>query len=274
MASDLRQMLSESRMVVAPGVHDGLAAKVFGDAGFPAVYMSGNGTSASLLGAPDIGLLTMTEMVMRARAIVAATGVPVIADADTGYGNAVNVARTVREYEAAGVCAIHLEDQVMPKKCGAMAGLELVSADEHADRIRAAIDARSSADFLIIGRTDARLPLGFEEALRRARTYADAGADLVLVEMLQSPQEIEHLVRQMPVPVMMNAVSGKTPDLVPAEFANLGIAILAYPLASILTYTRSMRDLAAHLAHGGSPAQFSPAELSLDQYAQVLGSRA
>ncbi|MFI1912831.1 oxaloacetate decarboxylase [Nocardia sp. NPDC020380] len=270
MASGLRQLLSESRMIVAPGAHDALAAKVFEAAGFPAIYLSGNGTSASLLGAPDIGLLTMTEMVMRARAIVAATGVPVIADADTGYGNSVNVARTVQEYEAAGVCAIHLEDQVMPKKCGAMAGLELVSAAEHADRIRAAVDARSNPDFVIIGRTDARLPLGFDEAVRRARTYADAGADLVLVEMLQSPREIETLVREMPVPVMMNAVSGKTPDLAPAEFANLGVAILAYPLASILTYTRSMRDLAAHLARGKSPAQFSPAELSLEEYARTL----
>ena len=185
---DLAARLRHSGMVVAPGCHDALGAKIIEKAGFDAVYMSGNGLSASLIGAPDMGLLTMSEMVERARTLVGAVKIPVIADADTGYGNANNVQRTVRAYEAAGVAALHLEDQLTPKRCGAMTGLTLISPEEHADKIRAACAARRSADLLIIGRTDARLLNGFADALARGQIYACAGADLVLLEMLQSAE--------------------------------------------------------------------------------------
>lgn len=187
----LRNMIKKSDMIIAPGCHDALGAKALEKAGFEAVYMTGNDLSASLIGAPDIGLLTMTEMVERGRAFVDAVSIPIIADSDTGYGNVNNVQRTIRAYKAAGVAAIHLEDQVTPKRCGAMSGVALISADEHAEKIRAACDARNNPDFLIIGRSDARLISGFADALKRGQTYARAGADLVLLEMLQSEDELQ-----------------------------------------------------------------------------------
>ncbi|WP_207569140.1 isocitrate lyase/PEP mutase family protein [Mycobacterium decipiens] len=270
----LSDLLSGDELLIAPGAHDALGARIFEQAGFRAVYMTGNGLSASLLAAPDVGLLTMTEMVQRGRAFAAAVEVPVIADADTGYGGPHNVARTVREYQACGVAAIHLEDQIFPKRCGAMPGIELVSAEEHAARIGAAIEARTDAEFLLIGRTDARLTSGFDEALRRAKCYADAGADLILVEMLQTPKEIEDVARAVDVPVMFNVVEGKTPDLTPAEFAELGVKVLVYPLASTLIYAATMQTFARHLADGKTPATLQPPGLELTKYQRLLqGSR-
>lgn len=268
--STLTEVIAGDGLVVVPGAHDALAAKLFQQAGFSAVYMSGNGLSASLLAVPDIGLLTMTEMVARGRAFAAAVHIPVIADADTGYGGPHHVARTVREYEAVGVAAIHLEDQVFPKRCGAADGVELISACDHAAKIRAATQARSGTEFLIIGRTDARLVAGFPEALHRAQRYVDAGADLILVEMLQTPEEIEKLVSAIEVPVMFNAVAGKTPDLTPGQYAELGVKLLVYPLASILMYAQTMQDFAHYLAAGKAPQKFRPQALSLAQYTQIL----
>ncbi|AKN17015.1 carboxyvinyl-carboxyphosphonate phosphorylmutase [Mycobacterium haemophilum DSM 44634] len=268
--TSLKSLLACEDLLVAPGAHDGLAARIFQRAGFRAVYMTGNGVSASLLAAPDVGLLTMTEMTAHARAMVRAVQVPVIADADTGYGNRDNVARTVREYEASGVAAIHLEDQVFPKRCGAMGGIELISAEDHAAKIRAATAARSSAEFLIIGRTDSRLNSGFDEALRRARCYADAGADLILIEMLQTPKEIETAVQVIDVPIMFNAVASKTPELTPRQFADLGVKVLVYPLAATLVYAATMQNFAHHLVEGNTPATFQSAALDLTEYSQVL----
>lgn len=266
----LRSLLVSRAMVVAPGAHDALGAKILEKAGFEAVYMSGNGLSASLLGVPDIGLLTLTEMAASARAFAAAVSVPVIADADTGYGNANNVARTVREYEAGGVAALQLEDQVTPKRCGAMAGLALVDADEHADKIRAAVSARRSENLLIIGRTDARLPHGFEEALRRAKAYAAAGADLVLLEMLQSEDEIREAARRIEAPLMFNAVDGRTPPLPRDRFQNLGVRLLAYPLSSTLAYARTMRDFASRLMTESPAEGDAGAGLDIAEYEALL----
>jgi len=266
----LAQRLRGEGMVVAPGCHDALGARIIEKAGFSAVYMTGNGLSASLLGAPDIGLLTQTEMVARGRAIAEAIGVPLIADADTGYGNLNNVQRTVRDYEAAGVAAVHLEDQVTPKKCGAMKGLGLISPEEHADKLRAAVEARDSKDFLIIGRSDARLVNGFADALRRGQLYAEAGADLVLLEMLQSVEEMREAVASIPVPLVFNYVEGKVPALSVAQFAELGFKLLNYPVASTLAYARMMEDFANALAHDGVLDQ-APERMSLHDYENVLG---
>lgn len=266
-ATTLAARLRQPGLLVAPGCHDALGARLIRQAGFEAVYMTGNGLSASLLGAPDIGLLSMTEMVARGRAIAASIDVPLIADADTGYGNLNNVARTVREYEAAGVAAIHLEDQVTPKKCGAMAGLALIPPEEHAAKLRAALAARRNPDFLIIGRSDARAPLGFDEAIRRGIAYAEAGADLVLIEMLQSPDEIREAVRRIPAPLAFNAVAGKTPDLTPAEFEELGVRLLNHPVAATLAYAAMMRDFAVSLRRDGRPTP----GMSLHEYETVLG---
>jgi 2,3-dimethylmalate lyase len=178
----LREMLSRPEPVLAPGAYDALSARLVEGAGFEAVYMTGFGTSASLLGRPDVGLLTFSEMVDNARRLVQAVKVPVIADADNGYGNPINVIRTVKEYEAAGVSAVHIEDQVIPKKCGHMEGKQVIDASEMVEKIRAAVEARHSEEFVIIARTDARAVEGMDVALDRARIYRDAGADALFVE--------------------------------------------------------------------------------------------
>ncbi|CAM5184545.1 2-methylisocitrate lyase OS=Castellaniella defragrans OX=75697 GN=prpB PE=3 SV=1 [Castellaniella defragrans] len=271
-AHSLSDRLRRGDFIVAPGCHDALGGRILAQAGFDALYMSGNGLSASLLGAPDIGLLTLTEMAERAGAIAAAVPVPVIADADTGYGNANNVARTVKLYERAGVAAIHLEDQTNPKKCGAMDSLSLVDADEHAERIRAAIEARANPDFLIIGRSDARLSLGLDEAIRRGQLYAHAGADLVLLEMLQSEEEIRRAAAEVDAPLMFNWVDGKAPALSPQAFQRLGVRVLGFPVSSTLYYARAMRDFATALRAEGLPNTKNA--LSLKEYEAILDLKA
>src|SRR5690349_2769055 len=196
-------------MVLAPGCYDSLGARLVEEAGFSAVYMTGFGTAASRLGRPDVGLLTLSEMVDNAHRIAQAVGIPVIADADTGYGSAVNVIRTVRDYEDAGVAAIHLEDQVMPKKCGHMDGKEVIPPPEMAAKIAAACSARRSPDFVVIARTDARAVDGLDAALERARLYRDAGADVLFVEAPQSIQEIERIAAEFPdTPLLFNYAEG------------------------------------------------------------------
>ncbi|AOO82752.1 isocitrate lyase/PEP mutase family protein [Bosea vaviloviae] len=267
----LADRLRQPGLVVAPGCHDAIGARAIAQAGFEAVYMTGNGLSASLIGAPDIGLLTMTEMVARGRALAAAVPVPVIADADTGYGNLNNVARTVAEYEAAGVAAIHLEDQVTPKRCGAMAGLALVSREEHAEKIRIAVATRRDPDFLIIGRSDARLPLGLDEAITRGKAYAQAGADLVLLEMLQSEDEMRQALREIEAPLMFNYVEGRVPSLTAEEFGRIGFKLLSYPVSSTLAYAHMMTAFARELKRSGTTRGLEANMLDLPSYEAFLG---
>ena len=269
-ASTLAARLREPGIVVAPGCHDAIGAKAIAQAGFEAVYMTGNGLSASLIGAPDIGLLTMTEMVARARAIAVAASIPLIADADTGYGNVNNVVRTIAEYEAAGAAAVHLEDQVTPKRCGAMAGIALISKEEHAEKIAAAVRARTRDDFLIIGRTDARIPLGLADAIDRGRAYAAAGADLVLLEMLQSEDEMREALARIDAPLMFNYVEKKVPPLTAQRFGQLGFKIVCYPISSTLAYARLMTRFAAALKLTGTTAGLESEMLDLHDYERLL----
>src|SRR5689334_21829374 len=185
----LRALLEAGQTVVAPGAFDPLSARLVEEAGFPAVYMTGFGTSAALIGRPDVGLLTMTEMAGNAGRIAACVDIPVIADADTGYGNPLNVLRTVGAYEAAGVAGIHIEDQVAPKKCGHLEGKQVIPAEEMAQKVRAAVEARSNPDFVIIARTDARAVEGLDCAIERARLYREAGADVLFIEAVFSDAE-------------------------------------------------------------------------------------
>ena len=202
--TQLRQMLTSDRMVVAPFVLNALHARIAEDVGHQAVYMTGAGTAAER-GFPDVGLLTMTEMVANAKYIADAVNIPVICDADTGYGNPLNVHRTVREYEAAGVAALHLEDQVFPKKCGFFAGKQVVPVEEHVQKIRAALDARTDPDFVIIARCDAYAVTGWEDTVRRCRAYVEAGADLVFVDGIKSQDDIQRYAADLPdVPRMYN----------------------------------------------------------------------
>ncbi|MCP3990899.1 MAG: isocitrate lyase/PEP mutase family protein, partial [Actinomycetia bacterium] len=211
----LRQLLSRDQLLTVPGCYDGLGARLIEQAGFSAAYLTGFGSSASLLGRPDIGLLSATEMVDSARRLVMATSLPIIADADTGYGNPLNVIRTVRDYERAGVGALQLEDQVTPKRCGHMDDKAVIPSQDMVAKIRAAVSARTDPDLVIIARTDARAVEGFDAALARAGSYVEAGADVLFIEALRHPDEFAAAAsRGFGVPLVYNWVEGgKTPLL-------------------------------------------------------------
>ena len=224
----LRELISQDGMTLAPGSYDCITATLIEQAGFPAVYMTGAGTSASL-GYPDFGLLTMTEMVQNASRINTSIGVPLIADADTGYGNELNVVRMIREYERAGVAAIHMEDQEFPKKCGHLDDKKVIPADAYVTKIRAAADARTDPNFIIIARTDARAVIGFDEAVARANAALEAGADIAFVEAPQTMDEVKAVPGLVNGPCLLNVVyRGKTPpvELNDAEKMGYKLAIL------------------------------------------------
>jgi 2-methylisocitrate lyase-like PEP mutase family enzyme len=228
-ASTLRQQLAEPGMIIAPGAYDSIGARLIEQAGFGAVYMTGAGTSAAL-GYPDFGLLTMSEMVANAAAMANAIAVPLIADADTGYGNELNVTRTVREYESRGVAAIHIEDQVSPKRCGHLDGKQVISREEFVSKITAAVQARRSAEFVIIARTDARAMHDLEEAIWRANAALEAGADVAFVEALQTVEEVSAVPKRVHGPCLLNIVpGGRTPvfDLRQAE--DMGYKMVLLP---------------------------------------------
>jgi 2-methylisocitrate lyase-like PEP mutase family enzyme len=228
-AKALRGLLGADAMVIAPGAYDGLTAKLVAQAGFPAVYMTGAGTSVSQ-GYPDFGLLTMSEMVENAARIVRAVDVPVIADADTGYGNELNAFRTVQEYEGRGVAAIHIEDQVSPKKCGHLDDKEVVSRDDYLAKIRAAVAAKRDRDFMIIARTDARAVAGFDEAVARANAALQAGADMAFVEAPQTMQELADVPKRVAGPCLLNVVrGGKTPEIDLRQAQQMGYRLAIVP---------------------------------------------
>ena len=268
----LRDLLTGPEPVLAPGAYDALSARLVEAAGFPAVYMTGFGTAASLLGRPDVGLLGMSEMVANARRIVEAVEVPVIADADTGYGNPINVIRTVHEYEQAGVAAIHLEDQLAPKKCGHLEGKQLVPAEDMVAKLRAAVAARRS-DLVLIARTDARAVEGFGNALQRARLYRDAGADVIFFEAPQSEEEIETVAAELAdVPLLFNwAEGGKTPPISYQRLRALGFRIIIFPISALLAATRGIREVLATIRADGTPAAALPGLPRFGEFTAFIG---
>lgn len=228
-SKSLAEMIRSGPMVVAPGAYDCITARVIEQAGYPAVYMTGAGTSAAH-GLPDYGLITMSEMVDNARRITSCISVPLVSDSDTGYGNELNAYRTVQEFERAGVSAIHIEDQVFPKKCGHLDDKELVSLEDYAAKIRAAVAARRSKDFLIIARTDARAGAGFDEAVRRANAAAEAGADLIFLEAPQTLEEVAKVPQVVKAPCLLNMVlKGKTPHVNLKDAEKMGYRITILP---------------------------------------------
>lgn len=231
-AKQLRALIQKQDIVVAPGVSDALSAKLVKAAGFASVYMTGFGTAASMLGFPDIGLITMTEMVENAKRIADAVTIPVIADADTGYGNQLNVKRTVAEYEKAGVSAIHIEDQVFPKRCGHMGDNKIIPLEEMLSKLRAASEARRDADFVLIGRTDAISAVGFEEAIERGNAFLEAGADVVFVEAPREKRQLETIPRMIKGPVLIN-MGPSTPNLDYKSLEDMGYSMVIYPLICI-----------------------------------------
>ena len=230
----LRELLSRDEILVVPGAYDALTARMIEKVGFDAVYMTGGGTVNSLTGLPDNGLITLTEMAMNARYIAEATSVPVISDADTGYGNAVNVMRTVWEFERAGVAGIHIEDQVAPKRCGHLEGKEVVSTEEMVGKIRAARAARNDSDFVIIARVDARAVLSFDEGVRRAQAYLEAGADVIFPEALENEEEFRGYAKAEKGPLLANMTEfGKSPYLSAKQFEEMGYKIVIFPVTAL-----------------------------------------
>ncbi len=266
----LRQMLNAPGIIVAPGAYDGLSARLIERQGFPVVYMTGAGTAASALGQPDVGLATLTEMTTHAAHIASCVSLPVIADADTGYGNALNVIRTVREYERAGVAAIHLEDQVFPKKCGHIAGKAVIPAKEFAEKIRAAAENRTDADFVIIARTDARAVNGLDDAIARSQLYREAGADVIFVEAPTSREEIERVAREVQAPLLSNQVpGGRTPALTASELEKLGYKIVIFPVVGLMAATLAIEDALSKLQKTGTDWHEGPVLSPLEIFQKV-----
>jgi 2,3-dimethylmalate lyase len=269
----LRELLALPQPLLAPGVYDALGARLVEEAGFEAVYMTGFGTAASKLGRPDVGLLTMSEMVDNARAIARACQLPVIADADTGYGNAINVVRTIQEFEQAGVAAIHIEDQVLPKRCGHLEGKQLVPLDEMLSKVRAAVAARSAPELVLIARTDAAAVEGIGSAIDRARRYRDAGADVLFVEAAVSEADIERVASELAgIPLLFNwAEGGKTPPISYGRLRELGFAIVIFPISTLLTATAAIRHSLAQIKEAGTPAPLLEQMPGFGEFLQFIG---
>jgi carboxyvinyl-carboxyphosphonate phosphorylmutase len=263
-------MLNAPGIIVAPGAYDGLSARLIERQGFKAVYMTGAGTAASALGQPDVGLTTLTEMTTHAAHIAGCVSLPVIADADTGYGNALNVIRTVREYERAGVAAIHLEDQVFPKKCGHIAGKAVIPAKEFAEKIRAAAENRTDPDFVIIARTDARAVNGLDDAIARGQLYREAGADVIFVEAPTSREEIERVAKEVRAPLLSNQVpGGRTPALTAAELEKLGYKMVIFPVVGLMAATLAIEDALVKLQKTGTDWHEGPVLSPLEIFQKV-----
>jgi 2-methylisocitrate lyase-like PEP mutase family enzyme len=268
----LKDRIATKQPLIVPGSGDALGARLIEKAGFDAAYMSGFAVEGTY-GFPDVGYLGMSEMAARAAVIAEAIDIPLICDCDTGYGNVVNVIRTVREFERAGVAAIQLEDQELPKKCGSMTGKRVVSIEEMKGKIRAAVDARSDPNLLIIGRTDAAAIEGMDRAIERMHAYADAGADLMMVLGPYSPQDVARLARETPKPIVYLNSESLTMPMIPAdELHKLGIGIVVFPLALLLSASRAMeRTLEQMKKHGSTLDIIDESMVSWDRFNEIMG---
>ena len=273
-STQLRELLHAGDVVVAPGVWDGLSARLVARAGFPAAYATGGGIARSM-GYPDLGLLSLSEIASRLANIVEHAGVPVIADADTGYGNALNAQRAVREFERAGVAALHLEDQTFPKRCGHYDDKSVVPAAEMAQKLRAARDAMTDSDIVLIARTDALAVEGLDAAVERAQAYAAAGADVIFIEAPVSMEQIEAIARRVPQPKLINMFQGGKTPLVPvARLKALGYQIVIIPSDLQRAAIRAMDDVLAAIARDGSSAALAERMASFTEREAVVDTAA
>jgi carboxyvinyl-carboxyphosphonate phosphorylmutase len=264
--------LESGEILVLPGAYDTLSAKLIERAGFSGVYMTGYGQSASKLGQPDVGLLTMSEMVERVRDLTMAVDVPVLCDGDTGFGNAANVIRTVREYERAGAAAIQLEDQVSPKKCGHMLGRRLIAMDEMVLKIKAAVAARTDPDFHLIVRTDARTSAGLDEAIKRAKAYEKAGADVIFIESLESVEEMKYINQEITKPTLANMVEGgRTPFLDAKTLESFGYNIVIYPVSTLYCAAKAVGEVLNELKSTGTTSGVSDKLIDFDEFNELIG---
>lgn len=272
----LREMLQGGQPVVAPGVYDGLTARLAEQGGFDAAIVTGAGVSASALGAPDVGLMTMSEVLTQTRNIANAVDIPIIGDCDTGYGNPLNVGRTIAEFENAGVAALFMEDQISPKRCGHFAGKQVIPAEDMVQKIRAAVDARTDPELVLIARTDARATDGIEEAVRRGRLYAEAGVDMIFVEAPHTEEELEFVGTELGplgVPLMVNLVEGGKTPLVPVDhLAKLGFSLITFSGSLQKTAIKAMQEMLIALKRDGEVTEFYPSKMiSLEERSEILG---
>ena len=252
-ASLREQLADRNKIIVLPGVFDALSAKIAEHVGFEAMFQTGYGSSAALLGMPDYGLLNSGETVDNAMRIIRAVSVPVLVDADTGYGNPLNVWRLVRDLESLGAAGIFLEDQVWPKRCGHMRGKDVIAKDEYISKLKAALEARQSKDFIIVARTDARAPIGLDEAIERGKAYRKAGADVIFVEAPRSFEELKRVADEIDAPLVANMIEdGVTPNLSANELLQLGYRIAVFPLSAIYSATYAMRQVLTELKNTGT----------------------
>ncbi|HEY5796972.1 MAG TPA: isocitrate lyase/PEP mutase family protein [Bosea sp. (in: a-proteobacteria)] len=266
----LRALL-EGGIVAAPGAPDALAARLVEAAGFPALYMTGFGATASRLGRPDIGLLTQTEMTTHARDMSRAVSIPIIADADTGYGGPANIERTMAEYAQAGVAAVHFEDQVSPKRCGQLAGVKVIPTEEAVRRLRCALAVRPADGIMVIGRTDALAAEGIDEAIRRANLYGEAGADLVFVDGIKTIAQVEAVARGVSGPKIVSIVDGnETVALTTADLGAMGFSVALYAVTALFAAAQAMRDALGILKRDGTPCAAAGRAMSYAEFTELV----
>jgi 2-methylisocitrate lyase-like PEP mutase family enzyme len=268
----IRRALAEHGQLIMPGVYDALSAKIAARAGFEVIFITGYSVSATLLGEPDFGLLTQTEVVGAAQRICSVVDKPVIVDADTGYGNAINVIRTVHDLIRAGAGGMFLEDQVWPKRCGHMKGKQVIPLDEQLKKLTAAVEARGDNDFFIVARTDSRQALGLNEAITRGVAFKSAGADAVFIEAPESKEEMKEIARQVPGPLVANMLErGVTPLMGPKELKELGFDLVVWPLAPLYAVAKSLTDVYTTLRRNGSTLEMLDRLMPFNEFNGIVG---
>lgn len=267
-----KELVLAPEILVLPVVPDALCARIARQVGFKSITVGGYSNSAHLLGKPDVNLLTVSEMAEAVGRIADASGLPVMADADTGYGNVTNVVRTVRLYEKAGAAAMFLEDQVSPKRCGHMSGKRIIPTEDMVAKLGAALDARQDPDFMIMARTDAIAVEGFEAALERAHRFIEAGADMIFVEAPENLEQMRRIAREVPAPTLANMIpGGKTPMLTAAELEEMGFAMVAHATACTYAIAKTVRDLLGHLLTEGTVAGMEDSFIEFEEFNQLVG---
>ena len=268
----IRQALSQSGQIIMPGVYDALSAKIAARSGFEVIFITGYSLSATLLGEPDFGLLTQTEVIAAAQRICSVVETPVIVDADTGYGNAINVIRTVRDLIGAGAAGMFLEDQIWPKRCGHMKGKQVIPLDEQLKKLKAAVEAKQNRDFFIVARTDSRQALGLNAAIERGIAFKEAGADAVFIEAPESKDEMKEISKQVPGPLVANMLErGVTPLMGPNELKELGFDLVVWPLAPLYSVAKSLTEVYTTLRRDGSTLAILDRLMPFDEFNRIVG---
>lgn len=268
----IRSQLEQKGILVMPGVYDALSAKIAARAGFEVLFITGYSLSATLLGEPDFGLLTQSEVLSAAQRVCSVVPTPVIVDADTGYGNAINVIRTVKELIRAGAAGMFLEDQVWPKRCGHMKGKQVIPLEEQLKKLRAAIEAKEGADFYIVARTDARQALGLDEAIRRGIAFKGTGADAIFIEAPETKEEMKEIARHVPGPLVANMIErGVTPLMGPAELKDLGFQLVVWPLGPLYASAKALQKVYMNLYRVGTTEEILDQLISFNEFHDIIG---